>query len=104
MQNSNHENIRNSNVQDIFLRNATLSVLDVLNRKIIIDLVRGDKVEKHEIPFFYNFAGNQGFMQDFFIDLPEDCKYPTLAEGNYDIVPRGIVTLKTFSYKIFRYY
>lgn len=99
MQNSNHENIRNSNVQDIFLRNATLSVLDVLNRKIVIDLVRGDKLEKHEIPFFYNFAGNQGFMQDFFVDLPDDCKYPTVAEGNYEVVPRGIVTLKTFSIK-----
>lgn len=97
MQISNHENIDNANTQDIFLRNATLSLLDVLNRKIIIDLFRNDKLEKHEVPFFYNFAGNQGFMQDFFIDIPDNCKYPEFAEGNYDVVPRGIVTLNSFN-------
>ena len=97
MQISNHENIENSNTQDIFLRNATLSLLDVLNRKIIIDLARNDEITKHEVPFFYNFAGNQGFMQDFFIDVPDGvCKYPKFAEGNYDQVPRGIVTLTNF--------
>jgi hypothetical protein len=99
MQNSNHENITNKNTQDIFLRNATLALLDVLNRRVIIDLVRDGNIEKHEIPFFYNFAGNQGFMQDFFIDIPDNCKYPEYAEGNYDIVPRGIVTLNNFSIK-----
>ncbi len=38
-------------------------------------------------------------MQDFFIDIPDDCKYPEFAEGNYDIVRRGIVTLNNFSIK-----
>jgi hypothetical protein len=99
MQNSNHENITNRNTQDIFLRNATLALLDVLNRKIIIDLVRGDVIEKHEVPFFYNFAGTGGFMQDFFIDIPGDCKYPEFADGNYDVVPRGIVTINSFAIK-----
>lgn len=99
MQSTNHENITNKNTQDIFLRNATLSLLDVLNRKIIIDLVRDGKIEKHEVPFFYNFAGTGGFMQDFFIDLPDDCKYPEFAEGNYDVVPRGIVTINSFAIK-----
>lgn len=99
MQSSDHENIINKNTQDIFLRNATLSLLDVLNRRIIIDLVRGDTIEKHEVPFFYNFAGTGGFMQDFFIDLPDDCKYPQFAEGTYDVVPRGIVTLNNFAIK-----
>lgn len=99
MKSSNHENIQNQNTQDIFLRNATLALLDVLNRKIVIDLVRDGKIEKHEIPFFYNFAGSQGFMQDFFIDLPDDCKYPQFADGSYDIVPRGIITLSSFQIK-----
>jgi hypothetical protein len=97
MQNSNHENIRNENVQDIFMRNATLSVLDLLNRQVIIDLKRNDKIEKHEIPFFYNFGGDEGFMKDFFLELPTDCKYPNFAEGNYEQMPRGIVTLNSFS-------
>jgi hypothetical protein len=96
MQNSNHENIRNENVQDIFMRNATLSLLDLLNRQVIIDLKRNDQVEKHEIPFFYNFGGDEGFMKDFFLELPTDCKYPSFAEGNYERMPRGIVTLSSF--------
>jgi hypothetical protein len=66
---------------------------------VIIDLIRGGKVEKHEIPFFYNFGGDEGFMKDFFIDLPTDCKYPNHAEGNYEQLPRGIVTLSSFQIK-----
>jgi hypothetical protein len=97
--NLNNEDIRNKNVQDIFLRNATLSLLDILNRKIIIDLVRDGNIEKHEIPFFYNFSGGEGFMKDFFIEVPDGCKIPKLAEGNYDIVPRGIITLDSFQIK-----
>jgi len=99
MKNSNHEYIRNENVQDIFIRNATLSLLDLLNRNIIIDLKRNDEVTKHEVPFFYNFSGDEGFMKDFFSELPTDCKYPSFAEGNYEILPRGIVTLASFAIK-----
>jgi hypothetical protein len=99
MKNSNHENIQNENVNDIFMRNATLSLLDLLNRNVIIDLKRGDNIEKHEIPFFYNFGGDEGFMKDFFMELPTDCKYPTHAEGNYERLPRGIVTLNSFNIK-----
>ena len=81
------------------MRNATLSLLDLLNRNIIIDLKRNDTVEKFEIPFFYNFGGDEGFMKDFFLELPTDCKYPSHAEGNYEKMPRGIVTLSSFSIK-----
>jgi len=97
--NLDNQNIRNSNVQDIFLRNAILSLLDILNREIIIELVRDGEIEKHEIPFFYNFAADEGFMKDFFIQVPDGCKIPVIAEGNYDIMPRGIVTLDSFQIK-----
>ena len=93
------ENIRNENVQDIFLRNATLSMLDLLNRQIVIQLKRGDKIEDHEIPFFYNFGGDEGFMKDFFLELPTDCYYPNHAEGNYEQMPRGVLTLSSFTIK-----
>ena len=99
MQLTNNENIRNDNTQDIFLRNATLSLLDLLNRQVIITLTRDGVRENHEIPFFYNFGGDEGFMKDFFYELPTDCKYPNYAEGNYDIMPRGIVTLSSFAIK-----
>lgn len=97
--NTDNQNIRNSNTQDIFLRNAVLALLDILNREIIIDLVRDGEIEKHEIPFFYNMAADEGFMKDFFIQVPDGCKVPVLAEGNYDIIPRGVVTLDSFQIK-----
>jgi hypothetical protein len=96
---THNENIRNENVQDIFLRNATLSMLDLLNRQVIIQLKRSGKVEDHEVPFFYNFGGDEGFMKDFFLELPTDCYYPNHAEGNYEQLPRGIVTLSSFTIK-----
>ena len=99
MQNTNQEYIRNKNTQDIFIRNAVISLLDLLNRQVVIDLVRGEEVEKFEIPFFYNFSNDEGFMKDFFMELPTDCKYPNFAEGNYERLPRGIVTLSSFSIK-----
>jgi hypothetical protein len=99
MKDSTHENIENRNTKDIFFRNASLSLIDLLNRQVIIEMVRQDRIEKHEIPFFYNMAGTGGFMQDFFIDVPGDCKYPDAAEGNFDVVPRGIVTLTGFQIK-----
>jgi len=98
MQHSDHNNIDNKNTQDIFLRNASIAVLDKLNRKVIIDLVRNGVLEKHEIPFLYNNAGTGGFMQDFFVDLPSDCKCPH-AESHYEMLPRGIVTLNNFAIK-----
>lgn len=81
------------------MRNSTLALLDLLNRNVIIDLKRNDQVEKHEIPFFYNFSGDEGFMKDFFLELPTDCKYPNHAEGNYERMPRGIVSLSSFAIK-----
>lgn len=99
MQNSTHQNINNQNTQDIFLRNAALAILDKLNRKITIDLVRDGKLEKHTVPFFYNKAGTGGFMQDFFVDIPDGCTYPEYAEGDYDVVPNGIITLENFAIK-----
>ena len=94
-----NENIRNENVQDIFLRNATLSLLDLLNREVVISLKRNDEITYHEIPFFYNFGGDEGFMKDFFIEIPDDCKCPSHAEGNYEQMPRGVVTLNGFQIK-----
>jgi len=99
MKRTDNENIRNQNVQDVFLRNATLSLLDLLNREIVIYLKRGDSVEEHTVPIFYNFGGDEGFMKDFFLELPTDCNYPNFAEGNYEQMPRGIVTLDSFQIK-----
>lgn len=99
MQRLYNENISNKNTQDIFIRNATISLLDLLNREVVITLKREERLEEFEIPFFYNFGTDEGFMKDFFMELPTDCKYPNHAEGNYEKLPRGIVTFSSFSIK-----
>jgi hypothetical protein len=99
MQDSTHENIQNRNTKDIFMRNAALAVLDVLNREIFIELVRNDKIEKHSVPFFYNFGGDGQMMTDFFHDIPGGLKLPEHAEGNYETLPNGIVTINNFAIK-----
>ena len=86
------------NTDDIFLRNLTISLLDLLNGEMEIDLARNDRRETYPVPFLYNYGTDEGFLKDFYIGLPNDCRIP-VAEGTYDIIPRGIVTLASFSPK-----
>lgn len=97
MKTNDNQNIHNSNVQDIFFRNAAASLIDMLNNEVIIELERNGKIEKHPIPFFYNYGRDEGFMKDFFMGLPTDCNYPNQAEGNYEKLPRGIIKFADFS-------
>jgi len=83
--------MKNLNTDDIFFRNLTISLLDLLNRKFTIEQKVDDITENRSIPFFYNFGNDEQFMKDFFIGIPDDCVVPK-AEGNHDQVPRGIVT------------
>jgi hypothetical protein len=91
--------MKNTNTQDIFLRNLTISLLDLLNRQLEIELWRDDRPEIHTIPFYFNQGTDEGFMQDFFIGIPSTCKISQMAEGNYDPIPRGIITLSSFNVK-----
>jgi hypothetical protein len=50
------------------------------------------------VPFVYNYGTDEGFLKDFYIGLPDNCRIP-VAEGTYDIIPRGIVTLSSFQIK-----
>jgi hypothetical protein len=86
------------NTDDIFLRNLTIALLDLLNSTMSINLARNDEVETFSVPFLYNYGTDEGFLKDFYIGLPDNCQIP-VAEGTYDIVPRGIVTLNSFQVK-----
>lgn len=86
------------NTDDIFFRNLTISLLDLFNTTMTISLARQDQVEKFSVPFLYNYGTDEGFLKDFYIGLPNNCKIP-IAEGTYDIIPRGIVTLNSFQVK-----
>lgn len=93
-----NETIRNRNVEDVFLRNSTIGLLDKCNKAVNVDQYYDDEPNKFKVPVYYNNAGDENFMRDFFIKIPEGCKIPQ-AEGNYDVVPRGILTLKDFQVK-----
>jgi len=45
------------------------------------------------VPFFYNFGGDERFLQDYFLHW-NDCA-PQLVDGNVDPIPRGIATLSS---------
>ena len=86
------------NTDDIFLRNLTIALLDLLNGSMTLTLSREDHKETFSVPFLYNFGTDEGFLKDFYIGLPDNCQIP-VAEGTYDIIPRGIVTLSSFQVK-----
>jgi hypothetical protein len=83
------------NTDDIFLRNLTISLLDLLNSEMTLDLSRDDHKEQFNVPFVYNYGTDEGFLKDFYVGLPDNCRIP-VAEGTYDIIPRGIITLSSF--------
>lgn len=86
------------NTDDIFLRNLTIALLDLLNGEMELSLARDDHRETFKVPFVYNYGTDEGFLKDFYIGLPDNCRIP-VAEGTYDIIPRGIVTLSSFEVK-----
>lgn len=88
-----HElNIEHKNTKDILIRNVTIALLDLLNRKCEVQQVVSGKIQTHTVPFFYHFGNDENFMKDFFMEMPHGCKIPDHAEGNFEQNPKG--TLK----------
>jgi hypothetical protein len=86
------------NTDDIFLRNLSISFLELLNSTMNISISRNDTKEIHPVPFMYNYGTDEGFLKDFYIGLPDNCNIP-VSEGTYDMIPRGIITLSSFQVK-----
>ena len=86
------------NTNDVFLRNVGISLMALLNSEMQFDLARGDHNERIAIPFMYNYGTDEGFLKDFYVGLPDDCKAP-VAEGTYDQLPRGVITINSFQVK-----
>ena len=80
------------NNEDILMRAVIAGLLNVLNNNIKYTLVWGDEdIEEISIPWFYNQSGDERFMQDFYTHYAE-CMPPRPADGNFDMIPRGIIT------------
>lgn len=82
------------NTDEVFLRSLIVAMLRSLNEKLTYLQVNDQQqVLEVYIPFFYSMTGDESFLQDFFLPY-EDCNGNTVfAEGNYDVIPRGIVSL-----------
>jgi hypothetical protein len=86
------------NTDDVFLRSLIIGFVRSLNDLVTYKQVN-DKQEMLEIyiPFLYSLSGDESFLQDQFLEYVDCDGNLQFAEGNYDIVPRGVVVLNSAS-------
>lgn len=82
------------NTDDVFLRGLISSFLLSLNNKLRY-YQTNDKQELLEVfvPFYYSMTGDEAFLQDFFLQYTQCLTDKPIAEGNYDVIPRGIINI-----------
>jgi hypothetical protein len=82
------------NVDEVFLRGIIVGFLRSLNEKLTYTQINEQQeILEIFIPFFYSMSGDESFLQDFYLNY-FDCEGQSpFAEGNYDVIPRGIVNL-----------
>jgi hypothetical protein len=86
----------NTNSQNIFFRNAAISLLDVLQSNISVEQVDDDESEHIPVKFMFSAGNNEQFIKDFFSESSIYCN-DNKAEGNYESLPFGIIhVLPTF--------
>lgn len=86
------------NTDDVFLRSLIIGFVRSLNDLVTYKQVN-DKQETLEvyIPFLYSLSGDESFLQDEFLEYVDCDGNLKFADGNYDIVPRGVVVLNSAS-------
>jgi hypothetical protein len=81
------------NTDNVHTRAVIVGMVNLLNQKVQYQNILSDTdVDEIVVPFYYNFGGDERFLQDYFLEW-NDCVTPKMADGNYDPIPRGIVTL-----------
>jgi len=82
------------NTDDVFLRNLMIAFLRSLNEKLTYYQINDQQqVLEVFIPFYPSMTGDEPFLQDFFIEYQNCLDGSIMAEGNYDVIPRGIVRI-----------
>jgi len=82
------------NVDEVFLRGIIVGLLRNLNERVTYTQInQQQQILQVYIPFFYSMSGDETFLQDFYLDYLDCDGQSPFAEGNYDVIPRGIVTL-----------
>ena len=80
------------NNEDIISRAVIAGMLGVLNSNVQYNQVwSNDNIETVIVPWFYNQSGDERFMQDFYTHYAE-CNFPKPVDGNFDQIPRGVIT------------
>ncbi len=78
------------NYDNIFIRNVTASVLDILENEIYWQYEFTDRTVDVTIPFYYSLTGDERYLLDEFTDdIPGSSRK---TELNTDQIPRGVVT------------
>lgn len=81
------------NTDNVHSRAVIVGFVNLLNSKVFFDNILSDtSIDTVYVPFFYNMGGDERFLQDYFLEW-NDCINPRHADGNYDVIPRGIVTM-----------
>jgi hypothetical protein len=82
------------NNEDILSRAVIAGLLNILNNKITYTQVwSNEDIETIQVPWFYNMSGDERFMQDFYTHYAH-CLPPKPVDGNFDMIPRGVITYK----------
>lgn len=80
------------NNENIISRATIAGLLSVLNNDIRYEQSwANDDTENISVPWYYNQSGDERFMQDFYTHYAE-CNFPRMIDGNFDVIPRGVLT------------
>lgn len=86
--------LKKQNYDEVFWRGLLVGLISVLNQRVTYNQVTKDNtIQQIYIPFFPTLVGDEPFLQDNFLDYGDCDGNPAFAEGNYDVIPRGIVEL-----------
>lgn len=89
--------VNDTNVSDIFFRNASAAVVHYLSSSLVIEQVVNGKSMSYQVPVFYNKAQDSQFMRDYFTTYKTDCTPIQYVDGDFDREPFGIVTISSIS-------
>jgi hypothetical protein len=82
------------NNENILSRAIIAGLLNILNNKITYEQVwNNEDIETIQVPWYYNMSGDERFMQDFYTNYAH-CLPPKPVDGNFDMIPRGIIDYK----------
>lgn len=83
------------NTDNIHSRAIIVGLINLLNNKIQYENILSDTdKDVIEVPWFFAKSVDERFLQDYFT-FWSDCIHPKLVDGNYDVIPRGVVTLQS---------